>query len=58
MNKVASQTEVRKVYVKKTVSQEAAREKECSEGKRMGECSPGELVGSQSQHTLKSVMVT
>ena len=28
MNKVASQTEVRKVYVKKTVSQEAAREKE------------------------------
>jgi len=27
LNKVASQTEVRKVYVKKTVNQDAAREK-------------------------------
>lgn len=51
LNKVASQTEVRNVYVKKTVSQEAAREK-------MSECSPGELAGSQSQYTLKAVMVT
>lgn len=52
LNKVASQTEVIKIYVKQDSKSRR------SEGKRMGECSPGELAGSQSQHTLKSVMVT